>query len=247
MAFKDHFSTQAADYVRFRPDYPRALFAWLAGEAPAHRLAWDCATGSGQAARALAEFFRRVHASDASQAQLSRAQPLPGVEYAVATAESSGLAPGSVDLITVAQALHWFDLDQFQAEVGRVLAPAGVVAAWSYNLMHITPAVDEILRGFYEDPLGPYWPPERRHVEDGYAHLPLPGTPIPAPAFAMVARWSLGHLLGYLRTWSASVRCQEVSGEDPVEAITQSLTTAWGEAETREVRWPLTVKAARLD
>lgn len=243
--FPDHFSAVAADYASHRPTYPAALFDWLADQAPARRLAWDCATGSGQAARDLAGHFDRVIATDAAAAQIDAAPAHPGVEFRVAPAEASGLDPASVDLITVAQALHWFQLDAFYAEARRVLAPDGVIAAWSYSrLLTDDPVIDERLWHFYSEVVGPWWPFERRHVETGYRDLPFPFTPIDAPAFAMQAEWDLEALAGYLRTWSATRRYLQARGVDPVSALAGELAPHW--PTTRRVRWPLTLRTGRL-
>lgn len=250
--FKDHFSTDTSGYARYRPGYPHALFDALAELAPSTSLAWDCATGSGQAAVALARRFERVIATDASAAQLTAAEADPRVEYRVERAEQSTLAAGSVSLVTVAQALHWFELDAFVSEVRRVCRPGGVLAAWSYGLgkVLVPSRADEValaLQRFYGSTVGPYWPPERRLVEAGYATLQLPFERITLPAFAMEATWSLPELLGYLRTWSAVKGYREALGHDPVEAFGQELAVLWGEpAQAYPVQWPLKLLAARV-
>ncbi|MEW5888985.1 MAG: class I SAM-dependent methyltransferase [Pseudomonadota bacterium] len=245
--FKDYFSTQSADYARFRPRYPEALFAWLADISPGKALAWDCATGNGQAAVGLAAHFARVVATDASAAQIAGAEGHERIEYRVAPAEASGLPDASTDLVTVAQALHWFDLEHFYGEVRRVLKPGGVVAAWCYNLLSISPEVDAQLNDFYFNVVGPYWPPERKYLERAYADLPFPFARIDAPAFAMEAEWTLAQLLGYLGTWSATVRYQAERGADPRITLAAELARLWPAAEgTRRVRWPLAVLVGRV-
>lgn len=201
--FNDHFTPVSTHYARFRPIYPEALFAWLATTVPARDLAWDCAAGSGQATLDLARHFTRVIATDASRAQIDAASPHPNVEYRVAPAEASGLSEATVDVITVAQALHWFDLDRFYAEVHRVLKPSGILAAWTYGVQTMDEArVDACVQTFYRETVGPCWPPERRYVENGYQTLPFPFREIPAPKFHMTATWTLPELLGYLRSLS---------------------------------------------
>lgn len=245
-SFPDHFSTLAGGYARHRPGYPDALFTWLAAQAPARERAWDCATGSGQAAVGLAAHFAAVAATDASAAQIEAATAHPRVRYGVAPAEASGLAGGSVSLVTAAQALHWFDLPRFHAEARRVLVPGGVIAVWSYNLLTVTPAVDAVVNRLYGEALAGYWPAERHHVESGYRTLPFPFEPVEPPPFAMTARWSLADLTGYLRTWSAVDRCRGATGRDPVAAVERALAAAWGPAErTYEVRWPLALRVGR--
>jgi SAM-dependent methyltransferase len=244
VSFRDHFSGVSGDYSRYRPRYPEALFDWLAGAAPGVDLAWDCATGSGQAAAALAGRFRRVEATDASEEQIHRAPALPGVRFRVAPAEDSGLPEASADLVAVAQALHWFDAERFFAEAGRVLVDGGVLAAWCYELCTVTPAVDALVLELYEGPLGPWWPPERRHIEAGYGTIPLPWPELETPEFRMEAHWEAGHMLGYLSTWSALSRCREATGGDPLAEIAGRLRELWGPSP-RRVCWPLRLRACR--
>lgn len=247
MPFKDHFSGHARDYAAARPRYPTSLYAWLAQQVPDRNHAWDCATGNGQAALALAEHFDHVTATDASAEQVDNATSHERVSYAVAPAEASGLAPASVDLITVAQALHWFDHAAFNAEVERVLRPAGVVAAWTYGLTRITPVIDRIVDELYEDLLGPWWPPERRHVENGYRDLPFPFANIPAPTFSMQRVWSRTQFIAYLHTWSAMQRYLHTHDGSEVETIDARLKRAWGGSDRRrEVTWPLRLRVGRV-
>lgn len=246
-AFNDHFSGHARDYGRFRPTYPPALFAALAACAPGRRLAWDCATGNGQAAVPLADWFDEVVATDASAEQIARAPTVPRVRFAVAPAHASGLPDRSVDLVTVAQALHWFDLDAFWAEVRRVAVPGGVVAAWCYALFEIDPAVDAVVLRLYDDVVGADWPPERRHIESGYATLPWPWAPVVLPDLRMDAEWDLDAVLGYLGTWSATRRHRARTGVDPVGLVAADLAAAWGDPRAkRRVSWPLHVRAGRV-
>lgn len=235
---------QAAEYAKFRPTYPGELFEYLATLPPARDLAWDCATGSGQAAVALAQHFTAVIATDASEKQILHAQPHERVRYRAAPAENSGLEPHAVDLVTVAQALHWFDLPAFHQDAQRVLKTNGVIAVWSYNLLQVNPEVDAIVNHFYDDIVGPFWPPERRVIEEGYAKLPFPFSEIEAPQFQMEVRWSLPQLLGYLHTWSATQRFIETNGTDPLSLVQEDLETAWGDRD-QSVRWPLALRIGR--
>ena len=243
-SFKDHFSLQSAGYARHRPHYPDDLFAYLAGLTD-RRLAWDCATGNGQAAIALARHFERVVATDASEAQIDAAIAHPAVSYRVATAEASGLGDDTVDLVAVGQALHWFATAQFFAEASRVLVAGGVLAAWCYELCTVSPACDSVVERLYTGIVGPFWPPERRLIEARYAGIEFPGLALSPPAFEMSAQWTADDMLGYLRTWSACQRYRQAHDKDPVERIEKALRRAWGSA-SRTVRWPLTVRVARL-
>jgi SAM-dependent methyltransferase len=242
MSFKDHFSKQAADYAKFRPRYPHNMFEYLGSLAPRRQLAWDCGTGNGQAAVGLAFVFDRVIATDASEKQIANAQPHERVEYRVAPAENSGIKSGTVDLIMVAQALHWFDLDRFYDEVRRVLKKNSVLAASAYNLLHVEPAIDEVINRYYYEVVGTFWPPERVLIEK-FEELPLPFSEIQTPSFEMIGQWNLEHLVGYLRSWSATQRFMAAKGADPLEQITDELRGAWGNPpQVRSVIWPLTLR-----
>src|SRR5262245_34656910 len=242
MSFKDHFSKQAVDYANFRPGYPQKLFDYLGSIAPSHQLAWDCGTGNGQAVVGLASVFDRVIATDASEKQIANAQSHQMVEYRVAPAENCGLGSEKVDLIMVAQALHWFDLDRFYGELRRALKSDGVLAASAYNLLHIEKAIDEVVNRYYYEVVGPFWPPERKLVEQ-FADLPFPFQKIDPPKFEMTASWDLDHLLGYLRTWSSTQRFIAAKGDDPLEQISDDLCRAWGNpGPTRRITWPLIVR-----
>jgi SAM-dependent methyltransferase len=241
----DYFSAQAATYAAFRPTYPRELFAFVAECAPRHDLVWDCATGSGQAALALADDFARVIATDSSAKQLAHAPPHERIEYRVAPAEDSGLPDACADAITVAQALHWFDLGRFYAEVRRVLAPRGVLVIWSYNdAMLDDSALDAELQRYNALTVGPYWPPERQIVRDGYRTVPFPFDRIEAPPFTLTREWTLAELSGYLRSWSATARYVSEHGTDPVVEFERSVEVRWGDpTRPRRVSWPLVVLA----
>lgn len=242
--WKDHFSHASDDYRRWRPGYPPVMFEWLASLAPATSLAWDCATGNGQAAVALAACFERVVATDASAAQIAEAEPCANVEYLVAPAERSPLADASADLVTVAQALHWFDVDRFHAEVRRVLKPGGIVAEWGYGLALIEPAIDAAVLEFSAVTVGPYWPPERALVEAAYADLAFPFETVDAPAFAMTATWDVDRFVAYLGTWSSVAGYRRAVGRDPLPDLHAVLAPLWDDGP-REIRWPLVLRVGR--
>lgn len=251
MAFADHFSQQANAYAAFRPSYPDALGAYLASltptRGPSPTLVWDCATGSGQAATMLARHFDRVVATDASAAQISQAERCERVEYKVAPANASGLPDSSCDLITVAQAAHWFDLPTFYAEARRVLKPGGIIAVWCYALLQTGRTdLDAALLHFQSERLGKYWPAGRELVEDHYQSLPFPFPPIDAPSFEIMTRWSSADLFGFLDSWSAVARCREFEKQDPLEPFASQLNRVWPDDEPAiEVRWPLYVRVGR--
>lgn len=245
--FADHFSGHARVYAEFRPTYPEALFDWLAEQAPARERAWDCACGNGQATRALAARFRRVVGTDLSLAQLALATAPANAAWVAAAGEAAPLAAASADLLVIAQALHWLDADRLWPEARRVLRRDGVVAIWGYQLLHVSPAVDEVVERYYHDVVGPYWPPERALLERGFATIPFPFDELSVPPFEMGARWSLEALEGYLASWSATRRFAAAMGRDPLDEVRADLAAAWGEARRerreREVRWPLRLRA----
>jgi SAM-dependent methyltransferase len=219
------------------------MFEYLGSLAPRRQLAWDCGTGNGQAAVGLALVFDRVVATDASENQIAKAQPHERVGYRVAPAESSGIGSETVDLIMVAQALHWFDLQRFYKEVRRVLKNNGVLVASAYKFFHVTAKIDELVNDrYYDKVVGPFWPPERALVEK-FKELPFPFSEIQTPSFEMIAQWNLEHLVGYLRSWSATQRFIAAKGADPLEQITDELRGAWGNPQqARSVIWPLTLR-----
>ena len=245
MSFQDHFSAQADAYARFRPTYPDALYAYLASLTPEHVLAWDCGTGSGQAAVALAAHYTQVIASDPSREQIAHAAAHARVRYVVASAEQPPAEARGADLVTAAQALHWFDCERFYPALERVLKPGGLFAAWGYGLMRIAPLVDAVVLRYYTDAVGPYWPPGRRHIESGYQSLPFPLTELVAPSFAMTAPWRLENLFGYLDSWSATRRYLKARGEHPLASLYPELAAAWGEVPERTVTWPLFLRLGR--
>ncbi len=243
---QDHFSRKAAVYAKARPAYPAALYDRLAALAPGRALVWDCGTGSGQAALALAGRFERVIATDASAAQIEHHFAHPRVHYAIARAERAPLRDGTVDLVTVAAAVHWFDLDLFYAEALRVLRPGGVLSVWTYLEMHVDPAFDRIMDAYAFDTLKEDWPERMKYPLAHYANLPFPLEPVPLPAFRTELRWSLYDVRAFMETWSGTQRHHARTGRDPIEPLWPRLVEAWGDpAALREVHWPLHLKAGQ--
>lgn len=254
MTFKDLFSGHADLYARVRPHYPDALFDWIAGEAPARGCAWDGGCGNGQASVALAQRFDRVIATDPSARQLGNAVEHPRVDYRneprdldTGAGYHTSIAEHSIDAITVAQALHWFDLASFIAEVRRVAKRGALFAAWCYANCSVTPAVDAVIAHLYDDVLGAYWSPERRLVDEGYASLVIPFAPVTAPAFDMRVDWNARQLLAYLSSWSSAQKYREATGKDAIAAVAEDLLAAWHDPDrVRPVRWTLGIRAARI-
>jgi len=246
-SFKDHFSTHSERYAAHRPTYPVALVDYLAGVAPGLGLALDCACGTGQLSVPLATRFDRVVATDASAAQIENAETQPRIEYRVAPAEHSGLPDRSADLITVAQAAHWLDLDRFYDEARRVARARGVLAMISYGVVHVEGSPEPVVQRFYYDGIGSFWPPERRHVDAGYRTLPFPFDALDPPALAIEVSWDLADFVGYVDTWSAVRAAEKQVGRGIIDAFSRELAGAWGDPATRRaVRWPLALRVARL-
>lgn len=256
--FKDLFSSNSKEYASSRPTYPRSLFEFLVGLVRYRNLAWDCATGNGQAAVFLSEHFEQVIASDASKEQIENAQPRDNIRYEVFPAEKTTLVDNSVDLITIAQALHWFDLDEFYKEVKRVLRKddnggdtngSGVIAAWAYGLHSISTEIDNITHLLYEDILGSYWPKERKIVENRYQDISFPFQEIDMPVFQIELDWTLSELIGYLYTWSSVQKFIKKNNSDPIKQIYDDLAAAWGDKNTwhkrRRVVWPIYIRVGR--
>jgi SAM-dependent methyltransferase len=242
MSFKDYFSKQSSDYAKYRPSYPNELFEYIASLIPTRTTAWDCATGNGQVAQSLAHWFSKVYATDASKKQIAQAFRHERIDYRVATAEASGLPDQSVDLITVGQALHWFNLDLFYCEVQRVLRPNGLLVVWCYGLFDLPNATEDIqqeVRSLYQL-VEPFWPPERDLVRDEYRTIPFPFVELTPPRFSMTLEWSTDDLVGYLTTWSATQRFAEQQGWQAIAAFADRLKCAWGNPDALQlVQWPL--------
>lgn len=244
--FKNYFSSAADAYRRFRPHYPAALFDYLAGIAPATDRAWDCGCGNGQASVALAQRFKRVTATDASAEQIQQAQTAPNLDYRVGRAECIDAPAESLDLVTVAQALHWFNTDEFFAAVDRGLKPGGVLAVWGYQLFQSDATLDTVIENFYTAVVGPYWPAERALLDDGYRDISFPYAALDAPDFRMQCEWTFEQLIGYLKTWSAVKRYERARDVNPVDAERPALQKAWGEVSVaRKIVWPLVFYAGK--
>ena len=244
-AFHDHFSNSAADYSAYRPTYPPAFIAAIAGLCSHHNLVWDVGTGNGQAALLLTDHFDDIVATDASSQQIANAITHHRITYSVAKESDSGLVDHSVDLITVAQALHWFDLDAFYAEVHRVLKRDGVLAAWTYGNATIDAEVDPIYEDFYSNRVGRYWPPERHHVLAGYRELPFPFDEMKTENWQTTANLTRDELIGYVGTWSAIANARQAESRNPVDELSESLKAIWPNEVKKTVSWPISVRVGR--
>jgi len=242
--FANHFATVAKRYAQFRPRYPDALVDVLAEHCFHHDLAWDAGCGSGQLTTALTRKFTRVVGTDPSPEQLEHAERHPGVEYLLAVADLPMLDARSVDLAVSAQAAHWFHWPRYVAEVERVTKPGAVVGLVSYGILKLDGAAGELVARYYTDAAGPYWPPERKHVENGYRDLQWPWTEIPSPKVDMTAEWTRDELIGYVSTWSATARMIDAVGPEPYERLERELRACWPNFERRTIRWPLAIRLA---
>lgn len=246
-SFKDHFSTQSSDYSKYRPDYPQELYDFILSELKERKTAWDCGTGNGQAAIILSEYFEKVYATDPSAEQIKNASFKKNIEYRIASAENSTLHDKSIDLITVAQALHWFDFDKFYSEVRRVSKPNALLAIWSYETCQIDAEIDKIFSRIYKEILVEYWALERRHVENAYRDIPFHFNDVKEKIFQMKKQWNLDDFMGYLSTWSAVQKYIKTNGSNPLELVKNDFEKSWGNSATvKEVSFPVTVKTGKI-
>ncbi|MDW3647100.1 MAG: class I SAM-dependent methyltransferase [Bacteroidia bacterium] len=240
MKFKDHFSRHASIYQKFRPNYPDELFSYLAGLCEKKELAWDCGTGNGQAAQGLSAHFHKVIATDPSQSQIEQARAHPQITYRLASAEESDLLDQSIDLLCIAQALHWFDFERFYPEAERILKKGGLIAAWSYGLPGISEELDSLIQNFHDEILKGFWKEENEFVNRSYTTIPFPFPEIPSPNFSMEKEGNFEDLLGLLESFSAVQRYKEVRGRNPLLKIRTELLHAWGASEKkRSFRWQI--------
>lgn len=241
---KDRFSGHSSEYSRFRPSYPKELIDFLVSQTKSQNLAWDCGTGNGQLAVLLSEHFKEVHATDLSTQQISNAERRSNIIYRTATAEDAEFNL-KFDLISVAQAIHWFDLNRFYDNAKRHLNKEGIIAAIGYSLLRVNPEVDKVLDHFYHDLIHSYWDFDRKQVEEHYRNLPFPFREIEAPEFEAVYDWPLERLLGYLNTWSAVKNYIREHNENPVEIIAKDLRKSWGDRETLSVSFPIFARVGK--
>ncbi len=246
MEKKDYFSKQSKAYAAFRPAYPPELYDFIFQFISNRSDAWDCATGNGQVARYLAEHFDKVYASDISPQQVSNAFKANNIFYSIAPAERSGFPDRQFDLITVAQAIHWFDLLSFYREVKRVARPGAMLAVWGYAMLTVNEPVDRLYLDFYENKVGPYWDGARRLVENHYRDIPFPFEEINCPEFTIQVSWTLEQFTGYLTSWSATQKYTEANHDDPVKHLARQLKSHWREGEVKSVSFPVFMRLGRV-
>jgi ubiquinone/menaquinone biosynthesis C-methylase UbiE len=242
---KDNFSKQSDLYSRFRPGYPRQLFDFLLPLVPDKKAAWDCGTGNGQVAVKLSMYFKEVYATDLSLAQIENADKKENIFYSVETAEKTLFPGNKFDLITVAQAIHWFEFNSFYKEAHRTLKPGGVIVAIGYDIFRINKKIDLLIDKFYIDTTGPYWDKERKYVDEHYLTIPFPFKEIMTPGFSMNYNWKFEQVTGYLNTWSAVQHYTRKNNENPVEKFSEELKKAWGDVLKRKVTFPIFARTGR--
>jgi SAM-dependent methyltransferase len=241
--FKDNFSKQSGIYLKYRPTYPAELFQYLSSLTQDHNLAWDCGTGNGQSAISLTQYYKAVYATDPSEQQIKNALPNSKITYKVEKAEQPGLEDNTVDLITIAQAIHWFDFDKFYTEVKRVLKKEGIIAAWAYGLPGISPEIDPVLKHFHDEIIGEFWQNENRLIDKEYSTIPFPFKQLSPPHFKICKSLSLNDLLGLVSSWSAVQRFIDQNSYNPVEELEGQLLKLWGNRDhNKEVTWNLILK-----
>jgi ubiquinone/menaquinone biosynthesis C-methylase UbiE len=245
---KDLFSKQATDYAKWRPTYPGELIEYIVRQAPARQDAWDCATGNGQAAVLLAEYVEHVKATDLSEEQLKHARPHPRIQYSQGKAEQTTFPDASFDLVTVAQAYHWFDQQAFCSEVRRICRPDGVVAIWGYGLCKAArPDIDAHFRHFYFDVTDPYWDPGRRYIDEEYRTVYFELDELKVDRhFSILASWNIQQFRGYLNSWSAVQKYISVHGVNPVDAFISELRASWDDESVVDFEFPIFLRMGRV-
>ncbi len=239
----DNFSTGSDEYAAYRPQSPEAVYDFLFRHVRNYNTAWDCGTGNGQVAVKLSDRFTKVYGTDISEQQLALATSKDNIVYLRERAEQTSLADNSIDLITIAQAIHWFDFDSFYKEAMRVATQDALIAAWTYNVLRVTPAVDKVIDHLYMDITRAYWDPERRYVDEQYATIPFPFKEVFAPPITITLYRDVHWLLGYLGTWSGAKNYKKATGNDPIAMVRHDILTAWGESEVQEINFPVHVRA----
>ena len=242
---KDNFSVQAKAYAQFRPYYPQDMISYIISFVSNKEYALDVATGNGQVAAAIAPYFDKVYGTDISPKQLQNATPGPNLIYKECTAENTDFQNEQFDLITVAQAIHWFKFDEFYAEVRRILRPEGLFAVMGYGLFSTNPETDKILNNFYSNIVGPYWDAERKYLDHNYTTIPFPFKEVEAKNFTNNFTWTFEQLTGYLETWSATQHYIKQNGSNPIDIIHDELKQSW-EANNKEVTFPLLLRLGKL-
>lgn len=241
---KDRFSNHAQQYAAFRPTYPKELYSFIFSYVKNFDFAWDCGTGNGQVARDLSPRFKIVEATDISEKQLTNAFRAKNISYSKA-GEKTTFPDNQFDLITVAQAIHWFDIPEFYKEVQRVGKKDAIIAVWGYGLVSITPEIDNCLHDLYFKIVGSYWDKERRLIDEHYKTIPFPFAEIPTPEFKLSFAWGLEELEGYLSTWSSVQKYIQANQINPVERFMKEIRPLW-KSDTQNINFPLFLRLGKI-
>lgn len=244
---KDRFSAQSNLYAKYRPAYPAAFFSYLKTIVPSMENAWDCGTGNGQVAAALADFYTTVYATDISRQQLNNAVQKKNIIYSQQQAEQTNFPDQFFDLIVVAQAIHWFHFDEFYAEVNRTAKNNALLVVLGYGKLEINKELDEMILDFYRNIIGPYWDKERTYIDEQYQTIPFPFEELKVPAFAHSVLWTFDQLIGYFNTWSAVKHYIKEHGINPVDQLSSRLKKSWGKSETVPVNFPLFARIGKIN
>jgi len=239
---KDNFSTQADVYAKYRPQYPDVLFEYIMSFVKNNNLAWDCGTGNGQTAKVLSKYFDKVYATDISSKQIEHAAKKSNIHYTVEPAEKTTIENNRVDLVTVSQALHWFNFEKFYAEVKRVSKPTALIAVWTYSLLQTDPVTDKLIHNYHFKTLEKYWDEERKYVDDEYKTIPFPFKKIETPEFFIEVNWNTEHLEGYFNTWSALQKFIKTNNHNPVPELMKEIKLNWPTSEYRKIIFPVHLK-----
>ena len=243
----DNFSKQSAQYSLYRPRYPQALYEFLYSHISGKEAAWDCGTGNGQVAVELSRRMTHVWATDISENQLKQAPAITNITYIQTRAEQTDFPSNTFNLITIAQAIHWFDFEKFYQEVYRMAKPNALIAAWGYGLLHINSLLDPIVEAFYSDQIGNYWDSERKYIDEAYQTIPFPFKEIPSPGFAIEVSWTLPELEGYFNTWSSVQKYMAKHQHNPVTPFIEQLRAHWQTPTDRKtIRFPVFMRAGRI-
>ena len=243
---KDNFSKHADIYAKYRPTYPQELYDFILSKVENRNTVWDCGTGNGQTAKELAKYFKKVFATDISEKQIQNAATAENIFYSVQPAEKTRFSENSFDLITVSQALHWFDATKFYAEAKRVAKPGAWITVWMYSLATISPEIDKLINvKHYKETLGSYWDYERKYIDDNYSSLPFPFRELHCPIFKMSFDWTLDELAGYLNTWSALQKFIAQNNFNPVDKLTDQIRAHWVK-EKMKIIFPVYVRMGRI-
>lgn len=246
MSTKDFFSGHSKIYATFRPVYPVDLYDFIFQHLEKRSVAWDCATGNGQVAQYLSKIFTKVFATDISQQQLDNAYQADNIVYSVSGAEKTSFQDDTFDLITVGQAIHWFDRDAFYKEAKRVGRAGSLLAVWGYSVLSISPEIDPHLLNFYKNIVGPYWDSARKLVDEEYKTIAFPFEEIPSPKFFIKVSWTLEHLAGYLETWSATQKFMQQHKSNPVPELIHAIEQHWKKDDVKTVSFPVFMRLGRI-